>query len=119
MARTNNITQIEPGDIRQGTLITVHLAKDSSLTRITVSPVSHQSIAPFTVPVVDQNGTRVAQFTIDLAGTYEVQAGNEQKKISVFKQEDLSFGTEFGLTAGLVLLFLFGVILWSQKKRLR
>lgn len=114
---TRNIVKVEPGDIRQGTLITIHLSETSALTNITVSPVSHHSIAPFTVPVTRQNQKPVAQFTIDLAGQYEVLAGGEQRKLTVFKQEDLSFGTEFGLTAGLVILALFGVILWSQKKR--
>ncbi|MCB0405193.1 MAG: hypothetical protein KDD51_10440 [Bdellovibrionales bacterium] len=115
----SNILRIEPADIRQGTLITIHFANTSEITNVTVSPLSNQSITPFTVPLVRQNESLVAQFTIDLAGAYQIQAGNEQRKLTVFKQEDLSFGTEFGLTAGLVLFFLFGVILWSQKKRRR
>lgn len=107
--------RIRPQNIRQGTEITVEWTA-AKFNTIEVLP-QDLALGAFEVPLKMRNGHQIAQFTLDVPGSYEIKAGQTTRTITVGPQVDLDFHVEFGLTVVLVLGALLWVLLWAKKKK--
>lgn len=59
------------------------------------------------------------EFTLSLPGDYVVHLGDEMRTVHVDAQEYLSFGREFGLFSGSVLILVGGMLLWLWKSKIK
>ena len=61
-------------------------------------------------------GELTGEFTVRLPGDYTVTVAGVTQRIHVDPQEDLDFGTEFGVFGAAVLVLLGGMLVWLRKR---